>query len=261
MPPRSPFPLLTTPSDSRTATLQGLLIGAIVIAGLYVAREVLLPLALAILLSFVLTPPLLLLRRLKVPRVLAVGIVVAIGFGFIFALGWMMSREATKLAADLPSYSATLSQKIESLRDSTKELQVLKKAGEVLTDLQQQLSQPNAATPPAPGVGTPGVEAERQADSGPDPGARAVRLGPVSDHRRHAAAAARHRRHRAAVRRVHSLAARGFARPAHQIVRRLRSPARHLDHERRGDQAQPLFPEPGAAQRRLRRADGRGAMG
>ncbi len=120
MPPRSPFPLLTTPSDSRTATLQGLLIGAIVIAGLYVAREVLLPLALAILLSFVLTPPLLLLRRIKVPRVLAVGIVVAIGFGFIFALGWLMSREATKLAADLPNYSTTLSQKIESLRDSTK---------------------------------------------------------------------------------------------------------------------------------------------
>ena len=104
MPPRSPFPLLTTPSDSRTATLQGLLIGAIVIAGLYFGREVLLPLALAILLSFVLTPPLLLLRKIKVPRVLAVGIVVAVAFGFIFALGWMMSREATKLAADLPNY-------------------------------------------------------------------------------------------------------------------------------------------------------------
>ena len=158
MPPRSPFPLLTTPSDSRTATLQGLLIGAIVIAGLYVAREVLLPLALAILLSFVLTPPLLLLRRIKVPRVLAVGIVVAIGFGFIFALGWLMSREATKLAADLPNYSTTLSQKIESLRDSTKESQVLKKAGDVLTDLQQQLSRPSAAAPPAPGVGTPALK-------------------------------------------------------------------------------------------------------
>ncbi|MGZ8400268.1 MAG: AI-2E family transporter [Methyloceanibacter sp.] len=147
MPPRSPFPLLTTPSDSRTATLQGLLIGAIVIAGLYVAREVLLPLALAILLSFVLTPPLLLLRRIKVPRVLAVGIVVAIGFGFIIALGWMMSREATKLAADLPGYSATLSQKIDALRASTRESQVLKRAGEVLTDLQQQLSQPSAGAP------------------------------------------------------------------------------------------------------------------
>src|SRR6185312_3783583 len=88
MPPRSPFPLLTTPSGSRTAMLQGLLIGVILIAGLYVAREVLLPLALAILLSFVLTPPLLLLRRIKVPRVLAVGIVVAIGFGFIAARGY-----------------------------------------------------------------------------------------------------------------------------------------------------------------------------
>jgi len=157
MPPRSPFPLLTTPSESRTATLQGLLIGAIVIAGLYVAREVLLPLALAVLLSFVLTPPLLQLRRIKVPRVFAVGIVVAIAFGFIFALGWLMSREAAKLAADLPKYSATLSEKIQSLRDSTKESQVLKKAGDVLTDLQQQLNQPSAGAPPAPGVGTPAL--------------------------------------------------------------------------------------------------------
>ena len=39
MPPRSPFPLLTTSSESRTATLQGLLIGAIVIAALYVAAR------------------------------------------------------------------------------------------------------------------------------------------------------------------------------------------------------------------------------
>ena len=145
MPPRSPFPLLTTPSDSRTATLQGLLIGVILIAGLYVAREVLLPLALAILLSFVLTPPLLLLRKIKVPRVLAVGIVVAVAFGFIFALGWMMSREATKLAADLPKYSATLSEKITALRTTTSESKVLKKAGDVLTELQQQLDKPAAA--------------------------------------------------------------------------------------------------------------------
>src|SRR6185437_1248419 len=140
MPPRSPFPLLTTPSGSRTAMLQGLLIGAIVIAALYVGREVLLPLALAILLSFVLTPPLLMLRKIKVPRVLAVAIVVATAFGIIFALGWMMSREAADLAADLPSYRATLSEKIESFRKTTSESNVLKKAGDVLSDLQQQLN-------------------------------------------------------------------------------------------------------------------------
>ena len=64
MPPRSPLPLLSTPSDARTATLQGLLIATIVIAALYFMREILVPLALAILLSFVLTPPLLLLEEL-----------------------------------------------------------------------------------------------------------------------------------------------------------------------------------------------------
>ena len=56
MPPRSPFPMFGSGSDSRAALLQGLMIGAIVIGGLYIGREVLLPLALAILLSFVLTP-------------------------------------------------------------------------------------------------------------------------------------------------------------------------------------------------------------
>jgi predicted PurR-regulated permease PerM len=161
MRPRSPLTFLGTPSDSRTATLQGLLIAAIVIGALYFGREVLLPLALAILLSFVLTPPLLLLGRLKVPRVLAVGIVVAIAFAIIFALGWLISREATKLAADLPSYQATLSQKIKSLRESTTESKVLQKAGDVLSDLQKELTQPPPALPAAPKVGEPAQAPQR----------------------------------------------------------------------------------------------------
>jgi predicted PurR-regulated permease PerM len=95
MPPRESF-LFSTRSDARPAALQGLLIGAIVIAGLYFGREVLLPLALAILLSFVLTPPLLLLRRIKLPRVIAVGIVVGAAFAIVLALGWVISREGVR---------------------------------------------------------------------------------------------------------------------------------------------------------------------
>jgi predicted PurR-regulated permease PerM len=83
MPTRSPLPLLTKASDSRAAILQSLLIATIVITALYVGRDVLLPLALSILLAFVLTPPLLLLRRLKVPRIGAVAIVVAFAFAII----------------------------------------------------------------------------------------------------------------------------------------------------------------------------------
>ena len=144
MAPPSQLPVLETATSGRAAILQGLLIGTIVIAGLYFGREVLLPLALAILLSFVLTPPLLLLRRLKVPRVLAVAIVVITAFAIIAGVGGLISREATDLAAKLPSYQLTLSQKIQSLRESTSESQVLEKAGDVLTDLEAELDAPEA---------------------------------------------------------------------------------------------------------------------
>jgi predicted PurR-regulated permease PerM len=161
MPPSSPLPLLQPAGDSRAAVLQGLLIAAIVIGALYFAREVLLPLALAILLSFVLTPPLLLLRRVKVPRVLAVGIVVVTAFAIIGGLGWLISREATKLAVELPSYRVTLSEKVKSLRSTTSESQVLKKAGDVLEDLEAELDQPDVE-PATPQVGEPADRPERE---------------------------------------------------------------------------------------------------
>ncbi|MEX2165906.1 MAG: AI-2E family transporter [Methyloceanibacter sp.] len=144
MPTRSPLPLLTKASDSRGAILQSLLIATIVITALYVGREVLLPLALSILLAFVLTPPLLLLRRLKVPRIGAVAIVVAFAFAIIFALGWLLSREATQLAADLPAYQQALSDKVKGLREGTSASPVFKKAGEVLSELEEQLIDPQA---------------------------------------------------------------------------------------------------------------------
>ena len=156
MPPRSSLPFFSSSSDARTATLQGLLIATIVIGALYFGSEVLLPLALSILLSFVLTPPLLMLRRMKVPRVLAVVLLVGAAFIVIAGLGWLISREVTQLAADLPEYQTTLSQKIQSLRDSTASSPALKKAGDVLSNLQKQLtgSDDGNATVPAPEVGT-----------------------------------------------------------------------------------------------------------
>jgi predicted PurR-regulated permease PerM len=144
----------------RTATLQTLLIAAIVIGALYLGREVLLPLALAVLLSFVLTPPLLLLRRIKVPRVVAVAVVVLAAFAVLFALGWLLSREATHLAADLPSYRHALLQKIKSFKESTPRSPTLERAGEVLSQLEKELATPKEV-PPAPKVGS---EAERPED-------------------------------------------------------------------------------------------------
>ena len=144
------FPIFASSSEARTATLQSLLIATIVITGLYVAREVLLPLALAILLSFVLTPALLFLRRLKVPRVVGVAIVVAFAFALIFGLGWLMSQQATQLAGDLPRYQHVLAEKISALRKSAAGSPVLEKASEAVKGLERELANPT----PEPKVGT-----------------------------------------------------------------------------------------------------------
>ena len=155
--------LLSTSFDVRAGVLQGLLTGAIIIAGLYFGREVLLPLALAILLSFVLTPPLLLLRRIKLPRAVAVPLVVGAAFAIILALGWMISREVTQLAADLPSYRSTLSEKIESIREGTVRSPTLERAGEVLSELQKELATPDPSAPANPSLGAPAHHPEDQA--------------------------------------------------------------------------------------------------
>jgi predicted PurR-regulated permease PerM len=148
------FPILASSSEAGTALLQGLVIAAIVITGLRVAHEVFLPLAIAILLSFVLTPPLLFLRRLRVPRAVAVAIVVALTFSGIFLVGWLMSLQATQLAADLPRYQQVLAEKISAFRESAVSSPVVEKAAEALKDLERELTNPK----PDPRVGTEAVQ-------------------------------------------------------------------------------------------------------
>ena len=162
MPPRRPLAIFTSGQDNRLAVLQGLLIAAIVVTALYVGREVLLPLTLAILISFVLTPPLIFLRRLKVPRVLAVGIVVSAAFAFVLAVGWAISQQLSDLSDDLPAYQTALSKKIGSLRESAAGTPALKKASEALKRLDEELATPT----PQPSVG---AEAETPAAKEPLP--------------------------------------------------------------------------------------------
>lgn len=150
MPPRSPFPMFGSGSDSRVALLQGLMIGAIVIGALYIGREVLLPLALAILLSFVLTPLLLLLRKIKVPRVPAVIVVVTLAFAIIFALGWMLSHQVAQLASDLPRYQHVLAGKISALRKSAESSGTFDNIADALKGLEDEIAQRAAPLPESP---------------------------------------------------------------------------------------------------------------
>ena len=93
-----------------------LLIGVIVAAIMVVGADVLVPLALAGLLSFALAGPVRALQRVGFPRPVAVVAVVVFAFAVIFGLGEMLASEVGELSDDLPRYEAAIQDKIEGLR-------------------------------------------------------------------------------------------------------------------------------------------------
>jgi predicted PurR-regulated permease PerM len=140
MPSRSLFSFFSGSPDARTTALQNLLIAAIVVTALWAGFDVLLPLAFAALLAFVLTPPLIALRRLHVPRALGVALLVTTAFALIAGLGWLMSQQVTELARDLPAYETTLSNKITSVRRSTTNSILLRRMAGLVHRLQADLA-------------------------------------------------------------------------------------------------------------------------
>jgi predicted PurR-regulated permease PerM len=119
-----------------------------VVAALYLGREVLVPIALAILLTFVLAPLVRLLQRWYFPRIMAVTVVGLVAFAAIFGLGALMVSQVNQLAADLPRYQSTLGDKIQSLRGVAGGTGTIERASEVLHDLSKQIEGPNNKASP-----------------------------------------------------------------------------------------------------------------
>src|SRR5690242_10340229 len=87
-------------------------IGAVlVITVLYLAQAVLVPVALAVLLAFLLTPIVVTLQR-RVGRVPAVLLTVAVTFGAVGAGGWIVTQQLAGLMQELPAYRQNIRQKI-----------------------------------------------------------------------------------------------------------------------------------------------------
>ena len=98
---------------ARLATLVGLVI---MVGCLYWAREVLVPVALAVLLTFLLAPLVTQLERRGVPSVPAVVLVVVLALGVVSGVGAMLVTQVVSLGAELPSYKDNIKQKISDLR-------------------------------------------------------------------------------------------------------------------------------------------------
>jgi predicted PurR-regulated permease PerM len=109
----------TVVAAAETPGLSGLLtlaVAVVVVAGLYLGRTVLIPITLAVLLSFLLAPIVNLLRRIHFGRVLSVLVAVVLALGVIVALGGLIGTQLAELAQEVPKYADTIREKVDTVQ-------------------------------------------------------------------------------------------------------------------------------------------------
>ena len=150
--PATPAPMVSPMLVQGTVALCA---AAIVVAGLYVGRELLVPLVLAILLAFVLAPLVRLLLRLRIGNSLAVLSAVAVSFVVIFGIGLVVTRQLGELAGQLPQYQRNVEAKVQALRVG----ELLEEANALLNRLRHGLESGDAVRAPAAAAPATGGEA------------------------------------------------------------------------------------------------------
>ncbi len=114
-----------------------------VIAGLSLGKEIVIPLTLAVLLSFLLTYPATLLERLKLGRVLSVVIVMMVALAAAGAMIWVGTQQLADIVIRLPQYQENIQHKLGSIRNPAGS--GLAKAVESIEEITTDLS-PSVAT-------------------------------------------------------------------------------------------------------------------
>ncbi|QIF00810.1 AI-2E family transporter [Roseimicrobium sp. ORNL1] len=106
-------------SQDRTLVLAARFVIAALTCGLlYWGREVLMPLALATLIAFMLHPLAVRLQRIRVPRLISVGAVMLFSTGLIVAAIWFITVQVASFTNELPLYQKNISEKIGQVQGS-----------------------------------------------------------------------------------------------------------------------------------------------
>ena len=129
-------------SESSKAAI--LVMMGIIIVALYLAKEILIPISLALLLSFLLTPLVQQLQRFKIPHTISVFITAVFAFAVIAVLVWVIAHQTLSLAEDLSKYKAHFITRIHSLRILGSNLG---KTKETVNELSNELSKTTHGSP------------------------------------------------------------------------------------------------------------------
>ena len=131
-------------STTTPATIPPLIGFSIAVAILYFARELLIPLAFAVLLAFLLSPIVKQLEGWRVPRLPAALLVIIVATAALTAVGWLVVTQLLGIAEGLPNYSKNVSAKIEALKEQSKGL------NNVISSLEDMGKQVATTTPARP---------------------------------------------------------------------------------------------------------------
>jgi predicted PurR-regulated permease PerM len=164
-------------SDSLHAVRPWLTFIGCVLVGvvLYMAQAILVPVALAVLLAFLLTPVVAALQRRvgRVPAVLATVMVTFLGVGVV---GWIVTQQLSSVVQELPAYRENIHQKIRDIRLVGKggSVEALQKT---VQDLESEMgTSSSTGTPAKPVV----VQSEPVSGLWSYPAAVAPLVGPLS---------------------------------------------------------------------------------
>ena len=157
---------MTQPAPVLERTLPILLGLAIVLGFLYWARVVLIPVALAILLTFLLTPAVTWLQRRGIGRALAVVVVTLLALGAAALVTWSVTRQITSLVDTYPRYEQNINAKIASLRARGRE-GLVDKVQVVAERIANQLEQAPLVAAPEPEPGERPQPVKIVAEEGP----------------------------------------------------------------------------------------------
>jgi predicted PurR-regulated permease PerM len=136
----------------------------LIIACLYWAKVVLIPIALAVLLTFLLNPVVSALHSRGLPRAPAVLVVVVLVFSVVGGIAWTVTRQLGILAYELPRYQENLKNKISDLRELGKSgviKRVLTTINEITDELQRDPLPPSEPQDGAKLKAAPNEEPEK----------------------------------------------------------------------------------------------------
>jgi len=119
------------------------------VAALYFGREVFLPIAIALLLTFALAPVVSALKRVGIPRIIAVIASVLGAFAALGLFSFIIAGQVSELAQNIPAYQTNILEKIHSLKQTGVEGGIISRLSKVIERVGQEINQQDPSPPAA----------------------------------------------------------------------------------------------------------------